>query len=53
MRPRVRILENIKAKTAATAIKTAVHTAWVETALRPIEIPNIAEPETKIQSKSH
>lgn len=35
---------------AATATNTAVHVAWLDTALRPMEIPSMPEPATKIQS---
>jgi len=48
--PSVRILANENPRTAATATKTAVQAACEETELRPIDIPNIAEPATKIQS---
>ena len=48
--PSVRILAKEKPRTAATATKTAVQAACEETELRPMEIPNIAEPATKIQS---
>jgi hypothetical protein len=48
--PSVRILAKQKPRIAATATNTAVQAAWVETELRPMEMPSIAEPATKIQS---
>ncbi|GMF77364.1 unnamed protein product [Aspergillus oryzae] len=50
--PRVRMLENMNPRIAATATKTAVHTPCVETAFRPMERPSIPEPDTKIQSNT-
>jgi hypothetical protein len=50
--PNVRILANEKPRTAATATKTAVQAACEETELRPMEMPSIAEPATKIQSRN-
>lgn len=45
---RVRMDENPKAATAATATRTAVHAPWDERAFRPIEMLNILEPATKM-----
>ena len=44
MRPSVRILLKPNPKIAATAAKTAVHVAWVDTALSPIDRLKIADP---------
>jgi hypothetical protein len=51
--PRVRMLHSPKAAMAATATKTAVHAAWVLTALRPMEIPSSPEPPTKMSSRQN
>ena len=48
IRPRVRMLLNANPRIAATVAKTAVHVAWVETALKPIERLRIAEPLLKM-----
>lgn len=48
MRPNVRILQKQKPTMAATAVKTAVHVAWVDTAFKPMERPRIAEPLVKM-----
>lgn len=50
MRPSVCMLPNMQPTTAATAMKTAVHVPWVETAFRPMERLRIPDPATKIQS---
>lgn len=42
--------DNTKVATAATATKTAVHIAWLETALSPMEMLRMADPETNTQS---
>jgi hypothetical protein len=47
----VGIEQRVQVIIAATATYTAVHVAWLETALSPIETLRIAEPETKIQSR--
>lgn len=44
------ILPSINPTIAATATKTALHTIWVDTALRLIERLSIPEPATDIQS---
>jgi hypothetical protein len=49
IRFRVRILASSRARIAATAVKTALHVPWVETALRAIEVLIIPDPATKIQ----
>jgi hypothetical protein len=46
--PSVRMLLRPNPAMAATAAKTAVHVAWVETAFRPIEMPRMAEPLLKM-----
>lgn len=48
IRPSVRMLLHTNPRIAATAAKTAVHVAWVETAFKPIEIARIAEPLLKM-----
>lgn len=48
--PSVRMLDAPKPAIAATATKTAVQVPCVERELRPIEMPSIPEPATKIQS---
>jgi len=42
--------DNTKVATAATATKTAVQVAWLDTAFSPIEMLRMADPETKTQS---
>lgn len=44
------MLAKLNPTMAATAMNMAVHAAWVETALRPMETPSMPEPATKIQS---
>lgn len=44
IRPSVRMLESTKTMTKATATKTAVHTAWVDSALKAMEMLSMAEP---------
>ena len=44
------MLDRQNPMTAATATKIAVQVPWVETALRPIDMPSMPEPETNIQS---
>lgn len=46
----VRMLAKQNPITAEMAMNTAVQTAWVETALRPIDRLSIAAPVTKVQS---
>lgn len=48
--PSVRMLARAHEAIAATATKTAVHVPCADTALRPMEMPNMAEPAMKIQS---
>lgn len=48
--PSVRILANMNPVMAATATKTAVQVPWFDTALKPIETLNIADPQTNVQS---
>lgn len=48
--PKVRILPTLKAATAETATKTAVHVPCAETAFNPIDVLNNPEPQQKIQS---
>jgi hypothetical protein len=48
--PSVWILLRRKPIIAATATKMAVQAPWVETAFRPIEMPSIPAPATKIQT---
>lgn len=50
IRPSVRILLVRKPKMAATATKTAVQAPLVDTVFRPMEMPRMPEPVTKIQS---
>jgi hypothetical protein len=50
MRPRVWMLPRPKPTMAATATNTAVQVPCVERAFKPVEIPRIPEPATKIQS---
>jgi hypothetical protein len=50
IRPSVRILASDAAAMAATATKTAVHVALLETAFKPIEVPSMPDPVTNIQS---
>lgn len=49
IRPSVRTLAKARPIAAATATNTAVHVPCVDTALRPIDTPSIAEPETNNQ----
>jgi len=42
--------DNTKVATAATATNTAVQVTWLETALSPIEMLRMADPETNTQS---
>lgn len=51
MRPSVWMLARPKAMMAATATKTAVQAPCDDRAFSAVEIPNIPEPPTKIQSK--
>jgi len=44
IRPRVRMLDSMNTMTNATATKTAVQVLWLESALRQIEMLNIADP---------
>lgn len=46
----VRTLARVIPMAAATATKTAVHVAWFETALKPIDRPSMPEPATVIQT---
>lgn len=48
--PRVRIEPRRKPAMAATATKTAVHAPWLETALRAVDTPTMAEPRMKIMT---
>jgi hypothetical protein len=45
------MLPRAKAAAAATATKTAVQAPCADTAFKPMEMPSIAEPAMKIQSK--
>ena len=47
---RVGMEDNTNVATAATATNTAVQVAWLETALSPMEMLRMADPETKTQS---
>jgi hypothetical protein len=44
------MLAKLNPTMAATATNTAVHVAWLDTALSPMEMPSMPEPATKIQS---
>lgn len=53
MRLIVRKLPRLIPMAAATATKTAVHVAWSETALKPMDKPSMPEPATVIQTKKY
>ena len=47
---RVGMEDNTNVATAATATNTAVQVAWLETALSPMEMLRMADPDTNTQS---
>lgn len=50
IRPRVRMLPPTSPMAAATATKTDVQVAWLDTAFKPIEMLSMPDPATKVQS---